>query len=777
MAERKAKSKSSIERYRALLSRMRDGVIETDRDGHLSYVSDRAAEIFGADSAEDLLDRPLYGFIERRSRRRETARFKEIASGRRPPPGQMEWAIHKANGQRATISISPFPLTEDGRVLGVGAIVCDVTRRMDAERERRKSEERLRAVIEHMPAMLVAMNAKRQIVFWNHECTRVTGYTSEEILNNNNAMALLYPDSDYRRWLNEEWDHRGDLYRDLELEITCHDDTIRTVAWSSIAARAPIPGWSSWAVGIDVTERKRAERDQRQMKELYRRLAENARDLVWRTDEKGTIVYVNAAARTLLGLEPLKVVGRTTNSLLTKDSAASFRRLARKSLSQNPPKDGFRAEIEYLHHDGSRVPCEVNATLVLDSEGRLMSIVGISRDITERVEAEQERAAEEALLRRAQRMESIGRLARGVAHGFNDLLTAITCSCEFLTDDISAQSPGFEHVKEILQATRRAEELAGQLLLVGQRKTVHPVNIDIRNALYGMEPSLRLLVGDDIELEMEVGEESGVVEVDPEQLEQVIMNLVVHAREAMKHGGRLSIVMRNVEVDDVYAASHHEIEPGQFVMLEVSDTGSGMTEEKVSQIFEPFSVAKNVEGADGLGLSIVYGIVSQAGGHISVFSDLGEGTTFSIYLPRRTSNGRAKQESQPDERPSIPDGAKIVLVIEDEVMVRRATIRVLSRAGYYVLCAAEGEEALEIERAHDGPIHLVLSDVILPGLRGPEIAQRILLSRPETRIMYMSGYLDEKFQKTDVLDDGHPLLRKPFTPKDLLKRVGEVLED
>jgi signal transduction histidine kinase len=401
-------------------------------------------------------------------------------------------------------------------------------------------------------------------------------------------------------------------------------------------------------------------------------------------------------------------------------------------------------------------------------EGRLVGILGIGRDVTERVQLEQQ-------LRQAQKMEAVGRLAGGIAHDFNNILTAITGYADLLLEDLGATDPRRQDADEIHKAADRAAGLTRQLLAFSRQQVLQPTVIEVNKLVGDLEKMLRRLLGEDVELTTRLAPTTGRVKADPGQLEQVIMNLAVNARDAMPTGGKLTLETGNMDLDESYATDHYPARAGPFVMLAVSDTGIGMSEETQAHMFEPFFTTKEKGKGTGLGLATVYGIIKQSGGFIWVYSEVGHGTTFKLYLPRVEELAeRAAAPAQARARPAR--GTETILVVEDEAPVRNVARQVLERHGYTVLEAASAEAALDLATRYSGTIHLLLTDVVMPGLNGRELASRLADLRNDARVIFMSGYTDDAVTRHGVLEPGAAYVQKPFTPDAIARKVREVLD-
>ena len=395
--------------------------------------------------------------------------------------------------------------------------------------------------------------------------------------------------------------------------------------------------------------------------------------------------------------------------------------------------------------------------------------------VTAALEQAKSRAAMRELERQllqAQKMEAVGRLAGGIAHDFNNILTAIIGYADLLGEDPATSPDARADLDEIRRAAQRAAALTRQLLAFSRQQVLEPRVFDLNGLVANLEKMLRRLIGEDVELRTALHPDLGPVRADPGQIEQVLVNLVVNARDAMPQGGKITIETDAVELDETYASQHVSVVPGSYTMLAVSDTGSGMDEATRAKIFEPFFTTKAPGQGTGLGLSTVYGIVKQSGGNIWVYSEVGRGTTFKIYLPRVTAAAEAAPE------PVVatdPGGHETILLVEDSEGVHNLAVRVLRARGYTVLTAHSGAEAETVARTHQGPIHLLLTDVVLPQVGGPELAKRLAAQRPQLKVLFMSGYTDNSIVHHGVLAAGVSYLQKPFTPEGLARRVREVL--
>ena len=513
----------------------------------------------------------------------------------------------------------------------------------------------------------------------------------------------------------------------------------------------------------DITERKRAEENLRASEERYRDLVENAHDIIYSHDLEGNYTSMNKAGETITGY----TVEEALKLNLARTVAPEYLTEVREMLQRKLAGDRVTAyEMEIIAKDGRRVTVEANTKLVYQ-DGVAIGVQGIARDITERKQLEDQ-------LRQSQKMEAIGQLAGGVAHDFNNLLTAINGYSSLALQRMNGNDPIRGYLEEIKKAGDRAANLTRQLLAFGRKQILQPLALNLNGVVKDMNNMLRRLIGEDIVLAAKLDPALKKIKADPGQIEQVLVNLVVNARDAMPQGGNLTIETANVELREEYTSKHVGVRPGNYAMLAISDTGVGMNEETQARIFDPFFTTKEKDKGTGLGLSTVYGIVKQSGGNIWVYSEPGHGTTFKIYLPQIESPA-AQTEIETKEE-DAPRGSETILLVEDEDVVRGLARQILEQAGYHVLEARGGEEAVHLSTEHSGAIDLLLTDVVMPKASGKEIANLITSIRPDLRVLFMSGYTDEAIVHHGVLDSGVEFIQKPFTPASLARKVREVLE-
>jgi len=484
-------------------------------------------------------------------------------------------------------------------------------------------------------------------------------------------------------------------------------------------------------------------------------------------DKAGTITSWNPQAEAIFGWSAPEVLGKRLSDVIvpTAHREAHGRGVARFLTTGEGPILNRRLELTALRRDGDEFPVELAVTPI--RVGDAWSFSAFLRDITERKQLQQQ-------LIQSQKMEAVGRLAGGIAHDFNNLLTAIFGYTDLLTEELPEGSQARKDVAEIRKAGERAASLTRQLLAFSRQQVLQPIVLSVNALVADVETMLRRLIGADVELRTTLAPDAGNVRADPGQLEQVILNLAVNARDAMPTGGKLTIETQNVELSEMYAEARQPVVPGAYVMLAVSDTGVGMDAKTQARIFEPFFTTKEAGKGTGLGLATVYGIVKQSGGYIWTYSEPGHGATFKVYLPQVEAPVEATV--RPPEPGRTLGGTETVLLAEDDELLRPLARGLLEKLGYTVLDAGTAAAALALAHAHGGPIHLLLTDVVMPGESGRQLARRLGEVRPDMRVLYTSGYSDDAIVHHGMLEPGLNYLQKPFTPATLARSVREVLD-
>jgi two-component system, cell cycle sensor histidine kinase and response regulator CckA len=498
------------------------------------------------------------------------------------------------------------------------------------------------------------------------------------------------------------------------------------------------------------------------LRKLWRAVEQSA-DLVMITDREGVIEYVNPAFESLTGYSPGELMGQTPRVLKSgQQSSEIYKELWQTILSGNV----YRCTMVNRKKNGDVFVAEKTITPLRDGDGRITHFISNDRDITDRRRMENQ-------IQQAQKMDAVGRLAGGVAHDFNNLLMVISSYAELMLDSLAPQHPLRHSVDEIQKASRRAADLTRQLLAFGRKQMQSLHLLDLNAIIEDFNKMLPRLIGEDIELVFVPGEKLGKVKADPVQIEQILMNLVANARDAMPKGGKLVIETASVRLDDAYVQEHSIVPPGEYVLLTVSDSGLGIEPEHLSHIFEPFYTTKEEGKGTGLGLATVYGIVKQNSGFIWVYSEPGLGTTFKIYLPRAR---QAKLSLQPPSAvEGCPRGCETLLLAEDEAAVRQSIREFLTLNGYIVLEAKNGTEALTLARAYEGTIDLMITDVVMPEMSGAQLAAELASGRPDMKVLFVSGYAETTVLRHGAIDVTSRFLQKPFSLKALARKIREVL--
>jgi PAS domain S-box-containing protein len=634
---------------------------------------------------------------------------------------------------------------------------------------------RYRSLVEFHPDGVYSLDLVGRYRSVNPAVTRITGFGADEILGR--SFEHLVVDRDVER-AREEF-RRAAAGEPSMAELTVRRKSGGTIAVQVTTTPIVVGGEVVGVSGIakDVTDRLRAEETLREARQRIDALLAASPLAIFTLDAEGTVGDWSDAAARIFGWSREEVAGRLL-PIVPGEQRAEFLELLAAVRSGRILAG---VEIRRRRRDGSMVDVSLSAAPMRDAGGQVSGVLAMAADITERKLLEQQ-------FQQAQKMEAVGRLAGGVAHDFNNLLTAIQFNCETLLDDLTLDDPHRGEVQGTLEAAQRAAALTRQLLAFSRKQIFQPKVLDINHLVTNLEPMLRRLIGEDIRVTTALAHDLGRVEADPNQIEQVILNLVLNARDAMPAGGRVTIETANAALDAGCAARHGVATPAaSYVLLAVSDTGHGMDSETLARVFEPFFSTKGARGT-GLGLSTVYGTITQSGGVVCADSQPGLGTTFRIYLPRVdepvSSDARIERRAAAEGSDAAeggpaggerPAGSETILLVEDEDAVRQVVRRILVRYGYTVLAAHDGREALRLSQEHAGPIHVLVTDVVMPEMGGRELADRLLALRPSLRVLFTSGYTDDDILRRGVLLPGTAFLQKPFTVDRLVQKVREVL--
>ena len=775
----------SEEKYRSILENIAEGYYEVDLAGNFTFFNDSVCRMMGY-PREELMGMNNRQYMDQENAKKLYQTFNKVYKTGKPTE-EFGWEIIRKDGAKRFVGASVSLIKDSrGQPTGFRGIVRDITERKRAEEELLKSEEKYRFITDRINDVVWILDTKLRPTYVSPSVLKVLGFTPEERLGQTLRDRVTPASAEkvqeiLKHELQRDRERGVDPDRSLTLELEYyHKDG--SIVWVEQVVGFIRDGEGN-VVGIhgvsrNINERKRAEEALRESEARYRLLAENANDVIWTIDMDLNITYISPSVKQARGYTVEEAMAQTLPEIYTPESLAvaihAFEEeLAIESREEKDLNRSRTLELEYKCKDGSTIWSEVKLSFFRDSSGRAIGILGVGRNITERKKAEKEKAELQQQLQQSQKMEAIGRLAGGIAHDFNNLLTVIKGYCDLALMGLREEGPLRRAIDEINKAGDRAATLTHQLLAFSRRQILELKIVDLNDILRNLNKMLRRLIGEDIELVTILGEDLGKVRVDPGQMEQVVMNLAVNARDAMPMGGRLILETSNVEVGEEYARSHVDLKVGSYVMLSIRDTGIGIAPEVREYIFEPFFTTKERGKGTGLGLSMVYGIVHQSGGFIGVESELGRGTTFKIYFPRVVERVEGL-EARPVKQ-EMPRGSETVLVVEDDGAVRNLASQILKKQGYRVLEASSGEEALGLYGVMKEPIHLVLTDVVMPQMSGRELADHLISFHPKMKILYMSGYTDDAIVQHGVLEEGVSYIQKPFTMEGLAKRVREVL--
>jgi PAS domain S-box-containing protein len=740
-------------------------VLITDVDGRIRYVNERFTRITGYSAAEALGQTPRMLNSGATPEHVYRDLWTAIKSGR-------EWRGEIQNRRKSgelfwnAVSISPIR-DASGQIARFVGVQEDITARKQAEAALEDREQRFRQVVENIREVFFVVDAQfRETLYISPAYEEVWGRSCQSAYDDPSSfLEPVHPEDRVRLQASIARVQQGEDPGDEEFRVVRPDGGIVWVLGRSVPIRnAAGEVYRIAGVALDITERRRAEDALRANERRLRTLFETVNLIVLMLDANARVDYVNPYFLNLTGYTRDEAFGSNwVERFLPKAQQAELSGVFRELLERDVHPH-YRNPI--VTKAGEERTISWHNTVLRDAQGRPTGTLSIGEDITEHQRLEEQ-------FRQAQKMEAVGRLAGGVAHDFNNLLTVITSYSTLLLDDMGAADPRREDLEEIRKAAAGAAGLTRQLLAFSRQQVLEPRVLDLNAVVAGAGKMLQRLIGEDVALVTVLSPDLGSVKADPGQIEQVIMNLAVNARDAMPDGGKLTIETVNVELGETYTQEHRPVSPGPYVLLSVSDTGTGMDESTKAHLFEPFFTTKEQGRGTGLGLATVYGIVKQSGGFIWVYSEPSHGTTFKIYLPRVNEPAGDLQQGQPLE--SLR-GTETILLAEDAAGVRAVAREVLKRNGYSVMEASDGRAALDLAASHSGPIHLLVTDVIMPEMSGRQLADRLREGRPELKVLFVSGYTDDAIIRHGILEPGIAFLQKPFTPDALARKVREVLQ-
>ncbi len=758
LAEKNQELESAERRYRELVALAPTGIYRVTREGRFVSVNAALVRLLGYETNEEVLRLDLASDVYFDPSDRERL----IAEGERLG-GQLSSDVRfkRRDGSPFWVRVHARAVHgESGAAEHFDGFVYDADEGKKAEEALRQSEKRFRSLIEASRDAIAIIDVEGVVKYASPSAESLAGYLPEDLVGRN-AFSLVHPEDLPRLKSRLAEILAGDastVPKPISFRLRHRDGQWR---FFEVVASNQIedPVLRGFVLSLrDVTERKSGEGSNRKLLLAV----EQTGSVILMTDPGGNIHYVNPAFERVYGFSQQEVLGKTPRILKSGQHDEKFyEEFWRRLLAGEPVHE----EMINKTRDGRLVTLDGTVTSVSDEDGRRIGFISVQDDITEK-------RLLESQLRQAQKMEAIGQLAGGVAHDFNNLLTTILGYADLAMHSAEGE-PIAESLSEIRKAGERAASLTRQLLAFSRRQVLEPKVLEVNALIEDLQKMLSRLIGEDIELRVALQPGVGRVLADPGQVEQVILNLAVNARDAMPRGGRLTIETADVELDEAFAERHATVRPGPYVMLAVTDTGIGMDAAIQARVFEPFFTTKEKSKGTGLGLATVYGIVKQSGGSIWLYSEPGKGATFKVYLPR--------VEQAPSSVGLVPGavsvlgGSETILVVEDEEAVRRLTRRILEARGYRVLEAGNGAEALAAVREHGDAIHLLLTDLVMPDTTGADLAAKLQESRRDIRVLFMSGYTDDAAVRNGLLGPGHFFLQKPFTPDALARKVRAAL--
>ena len=770
VAERTQELVTSEERFRDLVEMLPEAVFETDLDLNLTFANQHAFELFGYSEGD--LRQGLNGLEMFTPEERNCIKANFAKRQKGEPVGIVEYQALKKDGTTFPVILHANSIMKEDRLIGLRGVIIDITLRKQAEDELRLNEEKYRALYDNAPLSYQSLDEDGCFLDVNPAWLKTLGYSREEVIGSK-YEDFLHPDSKSHFEKNfPEFKKRGYVH-DVQFRIRHKDGHFLDISFEGCIGYLPDGSFrQTYCVFQDITERKEAEESLRRSENRFWQIADNSPAWIWEVDSNGMYTFCSKAGEDILGFKVEEIVGKKYfYDFFHSEDREELKNFVLEAFKQKQPIQRF--SNRNVTRSGEIVWLLTNGVPMLDPDGNLLGYRGADINITELQEANKEKLRLEENYHQAQKVESIGRLAGGVAHDLNNLLTPILGYSEMLLDDLDPDSTEWRHMNEIISAGNRIRDLVRQLLAFGRKQTLVYRQVALDKVLTGFEKLLRRTIREDIKIEIILSPDIRTVMADIGQIEQVIMNLAVNAQDAMPKGGHLTIETSPVELDEEYAVTHQGVKPGAYVMLAISDTGCGMDDEILEHIFEPFFSTKGELGT-GLGLATVYGIVKQHEGNIWVYSELGMGTTFKIYLP---VSGEAHVEKETKEKISADlKGSETILLVEDNEQVRNLAFAILERQGYTVLTAESGSIILTILATNNRPVDLLLTDVIMPGMNGRDLFVKVSEQHPGIKILYMSGYTDNTIANHGVLDEGVHFIQKPFSAQSLAAKVREVLD-
>jgi PAS domain S-box-containing protein len=755
-----------ISQNELILDSAGEGILGLDLNGNHTFVNPSAARILGY-KVEELIGKPSHSIWHHTKKDGSPYPEEECPIHTAYKDGTICYRVRdevfwRKDSTNFPVGYTSTPIIEDGKIVGSVVTFLDITEHKQAEEALRQSEEKHRALIETTDTGYLILDAQGRVIDANKEYIRLTGYDALEEILGRGVVEWTAPHDLERNAAEVKRCVEQGYVRNLEIDYVNRSGQITPI---EINATVLGSGDSARILSLcrDITERKRAEELLRQSEEKYRTLFEESKDVVFISTPEGRFFDINPAGVELFGYS-------SKEELLQIDIARDlyFNPLDRNFKLKALIENGFIKDfaLEFKRKDGQKITVLETSTVLHDEKGDIVAYRGIIRDVTEQKLLEQQ-------LLQAQKMEAIGQLSGGIAHDFNNILTAIIGYGNLLQMKMNENDPLRHNVNQILASSERAAGLVRRLLAFSRKQIIDLKPVHLNEIVKKVEKLLLSVIGEDIDFQTILTDEDLTIMADSGQIEHVLMNLATNARDAMPEGGLLTIETDLVEMDNEYLKIHGYGKPGMYAFITVTDTGEGMDEKTREKIFEPFFTTKEVGKGTGLGLAMAYGIVKQHNGYINVYSELGKGTTFKIYLPVIKAG---VEEAKPAADASPKRGTEVVLVAEDEPDVRKLTKTVLEEFGYTVIEAVNGEDAINKFMENRDKIQLLLLDVIMPKKNGKEVYEEIKKIKPDMKALFISGYTSNFIHKKGILEEGINFVLKPISPTKLLKKMREILD-
>ena len=777
---RESSSGKIEERYRHILDTIEESYFEVDLKGNVLFFNEATLRELSY-SPEEISKMSYRQLTDENNARKVNSVFHHVFRTGETVKA-FDWEILRKDGKKINVESSVALMhDEHGRPCGFRGVVRDVT-------QRNLAEKRLRIITENIHDAIWTRDFDLSYTYLSPSIFQLTGYTAEEIMQAPPNSILPYEDHER---LQQELTTKLAYARahPLEKGETFHYEVQTrhkngSEIWLEISANfnRNENGIPFEIVGIthDITARKKAEAAFAESEKLHRLIVENMQDSITLLDMNLQQLYQSPSEIHITGYTPEEIMKIPIEKQVTPESFERAMKILSEELEKefnSEPADPHRSiiiEVESYRKDGGTVWLEETVTFNRNEAGKPIGILLSGRNITERKKAEQERDRFAAQLLHAQKMETVGRLAGGVAHDFNNMLSVILGYIDLAKMRLQMDNPIYSDLLEIEKAATRSRDLTAQLLAFSRKQIISPRVIDLNALVAETQKAITRLIGEDIDLKFYPGDDLWAIKFDPVQIEQILINLAVNARDAMPKGGRLLLETSNVAVDAAFCEAHLDITPGQYVLLSVSDTGTGIHKETIPFVFEPFFTTKDVGKGTGLGLATVYGIIKQNDGFINVSSEPGRGSAFKMYLPRTEEIPTMRQKAY--EHPASP-GSGTILLVEDDEMVLKMVSNMLEALGYMVIATENPQDALSLCEKAAAPIDLVITDVVMPQMSGKELRDKLMMISPDLKILFMSGYTSNIIAQHGVLEEGTQFIQKPFNIHLLAEKVKQMMAE